>query len=618
MSEPQNEILSAMGEVALLRAQSGAVLWVNDAFCALFGGAPDDWQGRDFGSARTPGPGERRRYEGETATRKGRRWIEWEETALESGRILSIGRDITERREGEEALRGARDEALAARRMGKAFFSAVTHELRTPLNGVLGMAGLLEASKLTANQAEHVGAIRESGEHLMAMINDILDAARLEAGAVELERSEFDCGRLVRSVVELLAPKAFEKGLEIAAVVDPALPGRVAGDESRLRQILFNLAGAAVRRTEKGGVVVSVRRLPGNQDDLARIEFAVTDDGPGFSEEARISMIDPSMMSDEDAAAADNAGLGLVVARRLVGAMDGDLEIETPPGRGARMTARIDLKVAHANAGRAARLDGRTVIVAAGSAALREALCEQAELMGAVATPAATPAAAMREAMNDPKAALLVDAAWRARLKDAVQSVALAGLLLRPDQRGLISGLKKNGYDFYLLKPVRFATLAARLEGAELDDDWDSPPEAKADSGGREGVRGTRILLAEDNRVNALLASTMLRGEGCIVDIVANGAEAVAAVRRAPYDMVLMDIRMPIKDGLAATRAIRALGGKYVDLPIVALTANAFEEDRQACFTAGMDDFATKPIDMDGVASLLQKWTQTEKQAKLA
>ncbi len=614
-AEPTIEILSSMGEAALLRDSSGAVLWVNDSFCALFGGKPDAWRGRDFGAPRVREGGERRRYEGETTTRRGRRWIEWEETALPGGRVLSIGRDITARREGEEALRGACDEALAARRAGKAFMAAVTHELRTPLNGVLGMAGLLETSELTPDQTEHVAAIRESGEHLLAMIGDVLDAARLEAGALELERGEVDCARLVRSVVELLAPRAFEKGLEIAATLDPALPECVTGDEGRLRQILFNLTGAALHRTETGGVTVAARLTAAPGENLARIELSVADNGPGFPEEARVAMANPSLLHEADSGNAYNAGMGLLVARRLVAAMGGDLEVEEPAGGGARITARITFETARSGAAGEAELAGRTLVVASPSAVLRDSLCAQANTMGAEAVSAETPGAALQAMLGNPGAVLLVDADWRSRVKNAAQAASATGVLLRPDQRDLIPRLKSLNIDFYLMKPVRASSLAARMKGVEPDDEA-----ARAMRGGGEArpVKGARILLAEDNRVNALLASTMMRGEGCIVDIVANGADAVAAVRRTAYDLVFMDMRMPIKNGLDAARDIRALGGAFRDLPIVALTANAFAEDREACLAAGMDDFATKPIDMDGVAALLRKWTRREKQAKLA
>jgi CheY-like chemotaxis protein len=451
------------------------------------------------------------------------------------------------------------------------------------------------------------------------MINDVLDSARLEAGQLELERAEVDCARLVRQVVELLAPKAFEKGLEIAAVVDPALPDRVLGDEGRLRQILFNLAGAAVRRTDHGGVLVAARLGRGSDEDNARIEFSVTDDGPGFSEDARISMIDPSQLSEDEAVAAENAGLGLVVARRLVGAMGGGLEVETPPGRGACISALLDLPVARPRARKGGDLAGASVIIASGSSVLRRSLREQAQLMGAKAVEAETPGTALHASLASPGSILLVDAGWRSRMKDALAPAAAAGLLLRPDQRALIQEIPALGFDFYLMKPVRMTSLADRVKGRQAEEEYERNTRAGHPRAHRASpVSGARILLAEDNRVNALLASTMLRAEGCIVDIVANGAEAVAAARRAPYDLVLMDVRMPIKNGLEATRDIRALGGVFVDLPIVALTANAFAEDRQACFEAGMSDFATKPIDMEGVADLLHKWTQAKKQAKLA
>jgi CheY-like chemotaxis protein len=495
---------------------------------------------------------------------------------------------------------------LALRRPRRAQISAeqlasLSHEFRTPLNGVLGMAGLLEGTKLTAEQRAYAAALRESGEHLLTLVNDVLDFAKLGAGKVEIHLGDVDVEALLRSVCELLSPRAREKGIEIAWAA-PKDMGAIRADEGRLRQILLNFAGNAVKFTQDGGVLLSVVQ---SQPD--RLRFTVEDTGPGVSEAQRERIFEAFAQADAAHATLGGAGLGLAIARRLANAMDGEVGVESvgdaADSRGAAFWFEADFhRLPVVEPARA--LGGYMVGVASPNPIVREAARRQIQACGGQAIVAS--AVRALEAVLEPGSVILLDHAMAGasrRLSPSAEHPTI--VLLAPDERGRIAGFRKAGFAGYLIKPLRRTSLCERVLIAA------GGAQAPADSQDDERVAaaaapGKRILLVEDNPINALLARALLTREGCSVDHASRGDEAIAAVKVGAYDLILMDMRMPGLNGEETSRELRKLG---VVTPIVALTANAFEDDRHACLAAGMNDFLVKPLSPAALRAMLIRWT---------
>ncbi|PVM83813.1 response regulator [Caulobacter endophyticus] len=480
--------------------------------------------------------------------------------------------------------------------------ATLSHEFRTPLNGVLGMARLLENTRLTAEQRSYVAALRESGDHLLSLVNDVLDFARLGATALELHLAPVNPEDLLRQVAELMSPRAHEKGIEIAWAVERGLPPLLA-DEGRLRQVLLNFAGNAVKFTERGGVLITARDAGGG-----RVRFSVADTGPGVAPEAREKIFEAFVQTDPShQAQLGGAGLGLAIVARLAGAMEGEAGVGENPGGGADFWFEAPFE-RHDEIPPAPPLEGRFVAVVSPNPVVREAVGAQAIASGAWVR---NLAGLDKVETLPPQTVLLVDAALAGPDRPLAAPAGRAAVaLLTPDQRDLIPNLSKAGFSGYLIKPLRRASLAARVLAAKpIDAALEAlvaPAEAEDDRIAPAAAPGARVLLAEDNPINALLARTLLEREGCTVDRIASGDEAVAALSRGSYDLVFMDLRMPGLNGLDATRAVRAKG---VDTPILALTADAFDEDRRQCLTAGMDDFLVKPLTPAALREALSRWT---------
>lgn len=497
------------------------------------------------------------------------------------------------------------------------FLRLMSHEMRTPLNGVIGMLGLLTRTRLDGAQRSYAEAARDSAEHLLGLVNDLLDYARLEAGKLEIDPAPVEIEGLVRGVAELLSPRAHDKGLEIAWSVSPDAPDILA-DEGRLRQVLFNLAGNAVKFTETGGVRITVERT-GGPDVRPVLAFIIDDTGPGVPVEARTRIFEEFGHVDaSDATRHGGAGLGLAVVQKLAVAMGGTVRVEDRPDakkttpkrtRGSRFVFEAAFDATPDAQPRPRPLTGRTLQVRSPDAFVRSAAEAQIAASGGALFPTGGPASVT---LVD-HAGALADGRVLAALPEGGRSV----ILLKPSERELIARYRSVGFHGYLIKPLRRASLVERVLAASSGD---APGAARVPPPEDDRVlpvrfAGTRVLLAEDNPVGTLLAKTLLRREGCVVETAATGEEAVAALKRARYDLVFMDMRMPGMDGPAATRAIRAAGDRT---PIVALTANAFAEDRQACLEAGMDDHLVKPLEVEALRAALARWTAGDFRAKVA
>ena len=509
------------------------------------------------------------------------------------------------------AADGAAEPRLLAR---ERVLATLSHEIRTPLNGVLGMAALLAGSRLDATQTSYLTALRESGEHLLSMVNDVLDFAKLDAERLQLEPVETDLERLLQGVCELLSPRAYDAGTEIAWAVDPRLP-RVMADDGRLKQILFNLAGNAVKLTKSGGVLLLAEPRPAPSGRIG-VRLSVRDTGPGLSPEAQRRVFE-EFVQTEEGARAGGAGLGLAIVARLAEAFGGQVGVESTPGEGATFWFETSFAPAAAVAPRD-DLNGVDVSIVSASPIVCEAAARQVAASGGRATTYATLAAAVRQ--SPAGAVFLIDPSEKGRRRTAPPPAGRAALVLvAPEARGRIARYRAAGYAGYLIKPLRPASIAQRvlaaLDRPSQDEPGAAPIAVEDERAAPTGHCGARVLLAEDNAVNALLARALLSHAGCTVDRVASGEEALTALATAPYDIVLMDVRMPVMDGLAATRAMRARG---IATPVVALTADAFEEDRRACLEAGMNDFLTKPLESGALRAALARWTAAPGVAKLA
>ncbi len=493
------------------------------------------------------------------------------------------------------------------------FLRLMSHEMRTPLNGVIGMIGLLTRTRLDGAQRAYAEAARESAEHLLGLVNDLLDYARLEAGKLEFDPAPVDLEGLVRGVAELLSPRAHDKGLEIVWSVSPDAPD-VLADEGRLRQVLFNLAGNAVKFTDSGGVRISVERA-GGSDSRPRLAFIIDDTGPGVPVEARTRIFEEFGHVDaSDATRHGGAGLGLAVVQKLATAMGGVVRVQDAPGgktsHGSRFVFEAAFPAAPDAAPRARPLTDRAVAIRTPDAFVRAAAEAQITASGGSVWPA-----------GDLAPVTLVDHAEAVASGLPLATLPEGGrgvILLKPSERELIARYRSVGFHGYLIKPLRRASLVERVLAAAPNSGTSSAPPAPPPEDDRVlpiRFAGTRILLAEDNPVGALLAKTLLKREGCVVETAATGDEAIAAMKRARYDLVFMDMRMPGMDGPAATRAIRAGGDRT---PIVALTANAFAEDRQACLEAGMNDHLVKPLEAEALRASLARWTSGDIRAKVA
>lgn len=477
--------------------------------------------------------------------------------------------------------------------------ATLSHEFRTPLNGVLGMARLLENTKLTAEQRSYVTALRESGDHLLSLVNDVLHFARLGAAAIELALAPVDIEDLLRQVAELMSPRAHEKSVEIAWAVSAPLPSILA-DEGRLRQILLNFAGNAVKFTETGGVLLTATALDGE-----RIRFSVADTGPGVAPEARARIFEAFVQTDiTHATQLGGAGLGLAIVSRLSAAMGGEVGVGGELGQGAEFWFEAPFATA-APPVRATPLQGKDVAVVSPNAIVRTATVRQIEAAGGRAHAAVDIDAALAGAPAD--AVLLIDGALSGPENDLTPPAGRQSVvLLTPEQRDCIDRLKAAGFSGYLIKPLRAASLVAQVLQASTAGEIAEDEPAHDDRIAGAVATGARVLLAEDNPINALLARTLLEREGCKVDRVADGEQAVAAASGGVYDLILMDLRMPGLTGIEAARALRAKG---VATPIAALTADAFDEDRRTCLAAGMDDFLVKPLTQEALRDALKRWT---------
>ncbi|PSC04914.1 hybrid sensor histidine kinase/response regulator [Alsobacter soli] len=614
-------LIEGQDDLIVRRDQAGRLTYANEAFVALANRPREQLIGTDFQipaletSDERQAPDGARSFDQAIATPHGERWISWLETPVRSARgdteFQAVGRDITARREAEAALAAERARAQAASEAKSRFLATMSHEIRTPLNGVLGMAELLLGTRIDPEQHTYVRAVKTSGEALLSIIDEILDFSKIEAGKLELSSEPFDLAALVEGGVELLAPRAQGKGIEIAGFVAAGARRIVVGDAARLRQVLTNLAGNAVKFTDQGGVGVQVER-----DAEGRIAFSIADTGVGIPADRLARIFDEFEQVDGSASSRHGGtGLGLAISRRLVAGMGGDLTVASEPGRGSTFSFALPLPDAPDQPAQEpeARFRGMTALVVCRSPFEGPFMLRRLRELGmhAHGVPS-TQSAVMRlnEGGTVPDL-LIIDGALGE--EDARMAAALAKrcgvtrrlVLLSPFERRSFGPPSAAGFDGYLVKPVRARGLVSRLEPEPAAAPVVATIAPAQGPSAAVAVTGRRVLLAEDNDINALLATKLMQRMGAAVDWAKNGLEAVERFKAslepgaARYDLVLMDVRMPQLDGHEAARRIRDM--EAAEGPgrtrIVALTANAFEEDRRLALAAGMDATVAKPLD---------------------
>ncbi len=646
-------LLDSQEDMILRRDDAGRLTFANKSFLTKFALTADEVIGKPFAIEVLEGDGPRPlstsdevrhvRFTQQMATAVGARWIDWEEQLVPASdgasfEVQSVGRDVTLQRQSEMQLAEARDQAEAANRAKSRFLAAMSHEIRTPMNGILGMASLLLETPQTPEQQTYARAIDQSARTLLALIDEILDFSKIEAGKLELTDEPFAIETCVQAVVELLAPRAHEKGLEMAWSIDPQLPQLVSGDEARVRQILLNLLSNAVKFTDTGGVYVNAAAGTEPDPGFVRLEIAVEDTGIGLSPEDMRGLF--AEFEQADAAIRrrnGGTGLGLAISMQLARAMDGEIRVLSAPGKGSKFTVDIRLKRVAASVpdGIERAADAGHVLLAFDRQLERRALSYALSCAGVSTAESDFAAAefAIETAAHrgDPFDRIVIDSS-----KGAISAGRLLGkarelaphrkvrgiVLVNVLARASLSEFRAAGFDAYLVRPVRPASMMMQLglgQSPFPSDPRTAERLAAQPSETEPAGAPRRVLLAEDNEINALLAKRVL--EKCGFDYVAvdNGEQAVAAVRAVfdgkapPFDLVLMDIFMPQLDGLEAARAIKGLyaggsvGGTEIP-PIVALTASAFAEDKKRYLEAGMDDYLAKPFDKASLEAVLKRW----------
>jgi PAS domain S-box-containing protein len=680
------QIMNTMGQGLAVTDAAGRFEFVNPAYATMLGCQPEEMIGRtpfdvtaiEDHSVLVRVSSEQRNgkpstYETHMRTAAGEDMyvlhtnVPQHRDGIVSGAI-EVATDLTVRKQTEEALSQARDQAVEASRLKSEFLATMSHEIRTPMNGILGMAELLADTRLDREQQEFVNVINDSAQALMTIITDILDFSKIEANKLVLDSVDFETAAVVEGAAELLAVRAREKNLSLTTYVDPAIPSMLRGDSGRVRQVLLNLVGNAVKFTDRGDVVIKAT-LDGYTETGARVRFTVADTGIGLSDVARKRLFQPFVQADGSTTRKyGGTGLGLAICKRLAELMGGSIGVDSTEGQGSTFWFTACFGQASSEATTLLPdLEGVRVLVVDGSQMSRDTLRRMLEASGMRSEEAATGTQALdclaRAAETRPFDAVITEFALpdmdglklgRTLRQDPTVGNTPIIMLTASDQRGQGETAVQMGFVAYLTKPAKRALIfdalaravsrrvsTRRLEDVQVADrpaqsptyapaaisPGQAPAAAEPEVAESDGLaaaepmpatRKALVLLVEDNPNNQIMAMRQLEKLGHAVHIVSNGVQAVKALSYGThrYDLVFMDCQMPEMDGFEATREIRnaeVTSGRHV--PIIAMTANAMSGDRDSCIAAGMDDYIAKPISRHVLNEALARWLPAEQEA---
>ena len=634
--ERYRAMAEAFGDLLVLRSAKGEILYCNNAYAECFGRPADELAGSDFKPAEITPEAQHSALGHDTRevafeTADGVRWFSWLDLAVRDKKtgtiaMLSVARDITGFKDAEKVLRDAREKAEQASRAKSRFLATVSHEMRTPLNGILGMSKLLAGTGLTSEQASYSDAVIGSGESLLALIEDMLDLTLIEAGRFNLREETFEPRAVMKDALELLSSRAHARGLGFGYHVEPDVPKALLGDKGRLRQVILNLVGNAIKFTNEGGIAVRLT-LAGREtpQGKVRLRLEVEDTGPGLSsEDARRIFNEFERADNSITRQTGGAGLGLAISRAIARQMDGLLELASTGPDGSVFAAEFVMEATEpATATRPRTLEGRRIALVLNSRTERETLIRQikslrgyvmgaaavADLENAFLNPARMPDTLLFEAGADSAAALM-------HIKQIASRPFRAIVLLKPADRAQLAVHLKAGAEGYLIRPVREESVVSVILSNGIATPSGAMPDAAGDAPAAQQEL-PKVLLAEDNDINAALVIAALKRHGIAVERAVDGSEAVEkfsarASGGDPYPCVLMDMHMPVMDGPEAVQRIRGIeatnptGTRAV---IHALTADEQGQTREQAERAGIDGFLVKPFDPARLVDIVRDCT---------